>query len=154
MAWALGAFAVVLIFLLSRKAGVAAIIFLSLVYLSLWLFYDNQSAGIPSNRSIAITAGSDTRLCPTPGKPISVVFKNASDKSLENAAFSLIARESGHSSVIYRALLRSDKIIAPGDSYSTCYSLNPRSFVNSTQVFDPRELDWSAEISLAEFSTK
>lgn len=154
MAWALGAVAVIMIFLLSRKAGVAMIALLSLVYLGLWLFYDEQSAGMPSNGSVAITVSSDARLCPTPGEPISVVFENTSDKPLENAAFTLIAKKSGHSSVIYRALLRSDKIIAPGDSYSTCYGLNPRSFANSTETYDPRNLDWSAEISLAKFSAR
>lgn len=154
MAWAIGTVAVVVIILFSRKAGLAAVAFLSLVYFGLWIFSNQQGTAIPSNRTVEIAASSDPTLCPAAGEPVSVVFKNNADKPLENASFSLTARKSGHSSVVYRASLRSDKIIAPGDSYSTCYGLNPRSFAISTEAYDPRSLDWFAEISLAKFSAE
>jgi hypothetical protein len=85
---------------------------------------------------------------------VAVTFTNKAQKPLLQISFSLLAREIGHSSVIYRAYLRSDKIINPTETYIGCYALNELAFTNRTEKYDPRNLDWAAEISTTEFDRR
>jgi LDH2 family malate/lactate/ureidoglycolate dehydrogenase len=61
----------------------------------------------------------------------------------------LIAKQ--RNSIVYRASHTSHEVIAPEETFSTCYGLNPLSFAIRTVRFDPRELDWAGETSLTRF---
>ncbi|MBP1844666.1 hypothetical protein J2046_002925 [Rhizobium petrolearium] len=151
MAWIIGAVAVITTFWFSRKAGAVVLGILAAIYVGLFFTAERGDHQVQSNRPVSIVAGPDPQRCPDPSTPVAVTFTNTTDRTLQEISFSLIARQSGHSSTIYRAYHRSDKIVAPGESFSTCYGLNPLSFSNRTIQYNARELDWFAEISLTRF---
>ncbi|MGK6317692.1 hypothetical protein [Neorhizobium sp. DT-125] len=151
MGWLIGCIGVAIIFYFSPRTGVVAIAFLALVWIGLWLVTDRK-AEQASNRSVFIAASTDQQLCPNPALPVSVSVTNSAGRSLETVSFNLVARENEVSSIVYRASHTVDKTIPPGDSFSTCYGLNPLSFAIRTIRYEARELNWSAEVSLTRFA--
>ncbi|CDZ67111.1 Hypothetical protein NGAL_HAMBI2605_53900 [Neorhizobium galegae bv. orientalis] len=149
MGWLIGGAIVLITFLVSRRAGAVVVVFLAVVWVGFWLATDRKSEQEPSNQSISISADSDPQLCPNPDMPVSVRITNHADRALETASFSLIAKQ--RNSIIYRASHTSDEVIAPGETFSTCYGLSPLSFAIRTVRFDPRELDWAGETTLTRF---
>lgn len=88
------------------------------------------------------------------GRPLRVTCTNETASELEKLIFSIHARIPGYSSVITPYTYRqyeSEKIIAPGDSYSDCY---PLPLLSRTPAADiPLEnLEWSAAPDRAWFS--
>jgi hypothetical protein len=153
MAWIIGAVIVIGIFWFSVRAGAAAAIFLALLYLFLWFVSGQQSSRVPSTRDLVVSANSSSEQCRSANEPVAVTFTNNADKPLLEISFSLVAREKGHSSILYRAFLRSDRIIQPGESFTGCYGLNPLSFADRTANFQPQKLDWATEVSLTRFES-
>jgi hypothetical protein len=149
MGWLIGGAIVLITFLVSRRAGAVVVAFLAVAWIGFWLATDRKSEWEPSNQSISISADSDPQLCPNPDMPVSVRITNHADRALETVSFSLIAKQ--RDSIVYRASHTSDAVIAPGETLSTCYGLNPLSFAIRTVRFDPRELDWAGETSLTRF---
>ncbi|MBP2462047.1 MULTISPECIES: hypothetical protein [unclassified Rhizobium] len=153
MIWVIGAAAVVVLYLYSRRAGIVAVAVLAVLYVGLWLMSGQINSKVPTNQSVAVVAGSGGETCKAPGAPVSVTFTNNADRQLLATSFTLSARQAGHSSLIYRATLRSDKIIEPGGSWTECYGLNPLSFSERDVHYNPSDLEWSAEVSLSRFAS-
>lgn len=153
MIWVIGAAAVVVLYLYSRRAGLAAVAVLAVLYIGLWLMSGQINSHVPTNQSVAVVASSSGATCQAPGAPVSVTFTNNADRQLLATSFTLSARQAGHSSLIYRATLRSDKIIEPGGSWTECYGLNPLSFSERDVHYNPSDLEWSAEVSLSRFAS-
>jgi hypothetical protein len=151
MGWLIGGAIVSITFLFSRRAGAVVVALLAVAWGGFWLATDRKSEQEPSNRSVSISASSDPQLCPNPDMPVSVRITNHADTALETVSFSLIAKQLN--SIVYRASHRSDEVVAPGDTFSTCYGLNPLSFAIRTVRYDPRELVWTGETSLTRFAS-
>lgn len=153
MAWVIGAVVVIVTFWFSHKAGIIVLGTLAAVYVGLLFTAERSDNQLPSTRSVSIAASSNPQLCTDPNAPLAVTFTNHADTTLEEISFSLIARQRGHSSVIYRSYHRSDKTITPGEIYTACYGLNSLSYIIRTERYDPRELDWFGEASLTRFAS-
>ncbi|WP_105435562.1 hypothetical protein [Neorhizobium tomejilense] len=151
MGWLIGGAIVLIIFLFSRRAGAVVVALLAVAWVGFWLATDRKSEQEPSNQSVSISANSDPQLCPNPDMPVSVRITNHADRALETVSFSLVAKQ--RNSIVYRASHTSGEAIAPGDTFSTCYGLNPLSFAIRTVRYDPRELDWTGETSLTRFAS-
>jgi hypothetical protein len=153
MAWLIGCVIVAIVFYFSRKAGIAVLVVLASVLTGL-RFTTKRAAQIqPSNQSIGIAVSSDALLCPDPDRPVSVSIINNANISLQNVSFRLFAKERGADPVVYRASYSIDNVLAPGETFSTCYGLNPLSFAIRTINYDPRVLDWAGEVSLTKFGS-
>lgn len=90
--------------------------------------------------------------CPS-GTPLRVTFNNNGTGELEKLLFSIHARIPGYSSIVTPYTYRqyeSEKIIAPGDNYSSCYPVPLLSRTPAAEL--PLEsLEWSAEPDRAWF---
>jgi hypothetical protein len=153
MVWVIGAAVVAILFLYSRRVGLAAVAALAVLYVGLWLMSGQINSAAPTNQSVTLVASSAGETCKVPGAPVSVTFTNNANRRLLATSFTLSARQAGHSSLIYRATLRSDKIIEPGGSWTECYGLNPLSFSERDVHYNPSDLEWSAEVSLSRFAS-
>ncbi|WP_105402624.1 hypothetical protein [Neorhizobium sp. T7_12] len=151
MGWLIGGAIVLIIFLFSRRASAVVVALLAVAWVGFWLATDRKSEQEPSNQSVSILANSDPQLCPNPDMPVSVRITNHADRALETVSFSLVAKQ--RNAIVYRASHTSGEAIAPGDTFSTCYGLNPLSFAIRTVRYDPRELDWTGETSLTRFAS-
>ena len=150
MGWLIGGAIILVTFLFSPRAGSVLVALLAVAWVGLWLATDRKSEQEPSHQSVSMSANFDPQLCPNPDMPISVAITNHADRALQTVSFSLIARQ--RNSVVYRASHTSDEVVAPGDTFSMCYGLNPLSFAIRTVRYDPRELDWAGEPSLTRFA--
>ncbi len=103
---------------------------------------------IDSERAqIAISVTYDPSGCPA-ARPMSVTIRNTSPLPLERVTFSIHARKPGYSSVVTPYTYKqyeSDKIIAPGESFSTCYP-KPLMDRDAKAGTDEASLEWSASV--------
>ena len=152
MAWLIGCTIVMITILISRRAGIVLVALLAVGWIGLWFILDTKDARHGPRQAITIVASSAQDQCPDPALPVSVHLTNSSDRTLDNVSFTLLAREQGSDQVIYRASHTSRKSLAPAETFSACYGLNPLSFALRTKVYDARNLRWSAEISLTRFA--
>lgn len=91
-------------------------------------------------------------LCPH-DRPLQVSFANTAATPLEKLLFSIHARIPGYSSIVTPYTYRqyeSEKILAPGESFSTCYPIPLLSRTPAAQS-SPAELEWSAKADRAWF---
>ena len=98
---------------------------------------------------ISISVRHDVSGCPA-AKPLLVTFQNSSPAPLERVTFSVHAKVPGYSRVVTPYTYKqyeSDKILAPGETFSACYAkpLMDRDRSNS-EVGDAAGLEWSASV--------
>ncbi|MBO3759978.1 hypothetical protein J5J10_09295 [Ciceribacter sp. L1K23] len=155
MAWALAAavLIVLILALLSRRAAAIVIAVALVVGGVVWLVTDRQDEERAAEMS-AVTARADINpgICADPARPVLVAFTNAADRPVLKLSFDLTARLRGHSTLAYRAFLRSDRIIAPGETVTTCQATLTRGFTGPTpESTDLADYEWMAAVTLVEF---
>lgn len=97
---------------------------------------------------IEITVTYDSGVCPA-ARPLSVTILNKAAAPLERLSFSVHAKIPGYSRVITPYTYKqyeSDKILAPGESYSSCYALPLMSRDAGSATVDNAALEWSATV--------
>jgi len=154
MAWATAIAILVFLFLLHRRLAYFALALALAVGTMLW-FTTEKEAGrrTAEKQAISARAGLDADACPDPVRPIMVEFTNGSDRAVERLSFNLTAKLKGHSTIGYRAFLRNDSIMEPGQSSVTCYATLPHGFSSPRpQTINLDDYEWSVDISLATFS--
>jgi hypothetical protein len=155
MAWAIAALVALaaVLFLKNRLAAYVALAAAVVIGGVLWFLTDSEDRERTQQREAVVTrAAIDPATCPDPAKPIMVEFQNGNDRPLLRLTFDLTARLKGHSSISYRAFLRSDRIVAPGETVAVCYGILPRGFSGpQPESADLQDYEWMADISLVEF---
>ena len=156
MLWAAAAAigVVAILFFISRKVAYVVFAATAVIGCIAWVITKEDSTQ-KSNEKQAVTgiATIDAEACPDPGRPITIEFRNDGNRPVERLSFELTARLKGHSSVAYRAFLRSDKIIEPGQASTTCYGVLPHGFAPPRpETIDFPAYDWAVDISLVGFA--
>lgn len=154
MAWAIAIAVLIFLFLLHRRLAYLVMVLALAVGTVLW-FTTEKETKIQTARKDAVSArvAIDAEACPDPGQPIMVEFSNGNDRAVERLSFDLTAREKGQSPIRYRAFLRNDRILEPGQALVTCYGILPHGFLSPRpQTIDLHAYEWAAEISLVSFS--
>ncbi|RJG45462.1 hypothetical protein [Mesorhizobium sp. DCY119] len=75
--------------------------------------------------------------------PIQVTFSNKSTKTVTKYSIDLTAHIAGRSSVVFSQTIQDDKIINPGQVYSSCWRLSGLDQAGTVRGVPPRELQWS-----------
>lgn len=154
MAWAVAAAVtlVVVLFLLNRRAAAAVVALAVVLGGVLWFVTDSGTRERAQQRqALTARAAIDPAACADPAQPIMVEFQNGNDRPVVRLSFELTARLQGHSSVAYRAILRSDRIMEPGETAVVCYGLLPHGFAAPRPVNpDLTSYDWAVELSLVD----
>jgi hypothetical protein len=145
---------VIVLFYLNRRVAAIVLAVAVIVGGVLWVVTERQTKERTARKeAVAATAAVNMEACPDPSRPIMVEFQNQSDQTVERLSFELAGRLRGHSSISYRAFLRDDKIISPGQSSMTCYGVLPHGFSSAGRDSDdPSDYEWSVRISLVSFS--
>ena len=155
MAWAVAAAiaVVLLVYVLNRRAAAVVLAVALLVGGTLWLVTEREERQRSAQKeAITTRAAADGSACPDPGQPMMVEFHNGNEQPVERMSFDLTARLKGHSSISYRAFLRSDRIISPGETAIVCYGILPHGFTPPRPaVIDFDAYEWSVQISLVSF---
>jgi hypothetical protein len=157
MAWAAATavVAIVILLLLNRRAGYVVLSAVVIIGLGIWMAVAIRGPQPTAKDGLSAHASVDAEACSDPAKPIAIEFHNGNDRPIERSSFSLIARPTGHSTIAYRAFLRDDKIIAPGQSSVSCFGLLPHGFTPPRpQSIDLHDYDWSVEVSLVTFGNR
>src|SRR5690606_33145994 len=131
MAWAAAAAiaVVLLLYLLNSRLASALLAVVLVVGGVLWLATEREGRQRNAQKeAITTRAAADASTCPDPGRPMMVACHNGNEQPVERISFDLTARPKGHSSVSYRAFLRSDLIIGPGETAVVCYGILPHGF--------------------------
>ena len=156
MAWAVAAAVTltVVLFLLNCRAAAAVLALAVGLGAVLWFVTDSGTRQRAQERqALAARAAINPGVCTDPGQPIMVEFHNGNDRPVVRLSFELTARLKGHSSIAYRAILRSDRIIEPGDTAVVCYGILPHGFAAPRPVNpDLTDYDWAVELSLVDLA--
>lgn len=83
----------------------------------------------------------DPEACPDPKAPMRIAFLNGTGKVVTTLWFRLEAFRSGYSDAVSRGSFSSDKILAVGENYGSCWS-----FQSAASTFHPKELAWKVDI--------
>ncbi|MCF6370118.1 hypothetical protein [Rhizobium halophilum] len=155
MAWAIAAVVTILLvlFLLDRRTAALVLALALAVGGAVWAFTGSQwfwRSEPAGSVTASATVGADG--CEDAQQPIRVEFHNSSERQVERVSFELAARHKDHSSVVYRAFLRSDRILQPGEVAVACYGILPHGFLPPRPLNpDLATYQWSIEISLVDF---
>lgn len=155
MAWAVAAALALaaVLFLLNRLAAYVALVAAIVIGGVLWFLTDNEDRERTlQKQAVVARAAIDPQICPDPARPIMVELHNGNERPVERLSFDLTARLKGHSSVSYRAFLRSDRIVQSGETVALCYGVLQRGFFGpQPDAVGLQDYEWMADISLVEF---
>jgi hypothetical protein len=85
--------------------------------------------------------------CPA-DRPISATIRNTSNRTVSSVFFDLVLRRRGFSGDSGRlSSVRSDKILAPGEEFSSCYPMP-----SMRETFDPAELEFEVGYKVIKFA--
>jgi hypothetical protein len=89
----------------------------------------------------------DPGTCPA-GTPIAATIRNTSARTVSSVFFDVVLRRRGFSSETGRlSSIRSDKILAPGEEFSSCYPMP-----SLRETFDPSELEFEVGYKVIKFA--
>src|SRR5690606_16240043 len=143
----------IILFLLNRRTASVVLAVALVLGGVLWLVTEREDRERTAQKeAVTARAAVDAAACPDPRQPIMVEVHNGNERPVERLSFDLTARLKGHSSISYRAFLRSDRIIGPGETAVTCYGILPHGFAAPRPANpDLETYEWSVEISLVGF---
>lgn len=103
--------------------------------------------------SLVHGTSSGTQGCADPNKPVFVELSNGADRQLNVVRFRLIAKRPGFSTEAYSDYFTSDKIIAPHQTFGSCWALNQyRGLSTLPGKPSPDDFEWSVDISSVDFA--
>jgi hypothetical protein len=148
MAWVLG-IGVSLVLLFAFPKQMIALLVLAAVAVGgfLYLMHLEDVRRIEANErdraQVAIRAKADSKICNDPRYPVMVELSNrSSSRTLNSVYFSLAAHKPGYSGSVVNNTHTSDKILAPGEKYVDCWSLD--SWVKPPEGYTYDMLQWDA----------
>jgi len=147
MAWLeIGLIFVALLILYQRfsVAGlIAFILFVAAIASLVWLqAYWQQTA----EDKVVLSFRYDSKNCPS-DKPIAATIANTSARTVSSVFFDLVLKRRGFSGESGRlSSIRSDKILKPGEEFSSCYPMP-----SMREAFDPGELDFEVGYKVIKF---
>jgi hypothetical protein len=154
MVWVFGiGIGLLLLFAFPKQMG-AVILLILLAGVGLFGFLhlqDRQRAEEYRKReeSIALSAAYGAGGC-SAEYPILITIRNGYTQTIESLTFELGGYREGYSSPLYQGLsYKSDRIIAPGDTYAACWT-QPSLYYGAQEV-PPAGLTWRASYSYAAF---
>lgn len=102
--------------------------------------------------AIILSAAYDVAQCSVE-YPVLITIRNGYTQTINSLTFELAAYRDGFSSPIYQGIsYESDRIIAPGDTYTSCWTQPPLYY--GAQETPPEGLTWRASYSYANFADK
>jgi hypothetical protein len=123
---------------------IAFIIFVAAIASLVWLQAHWEQA---AEDKVVLAFRYDPTSCP-PDKPIAAVITNAGERTVSSVFYDLVLKRRGFSGEAGRlASIRGDKILKPGEAFTTCYALP----LLRDQV-DPRELDFEVAYKVVKFA--
>lgn len=157
MAWVIGIGIGLFLLVAFPKQMGAVILFLVLAGAGLFGFItlqEQQRAEEYRKReeSISLSATYDAAGC-SAEYPILITIRNNYTQTIESLTFELGAYREGYSSPVYQGLsYKSDRIMAPGDTYTACWT-QPGLYYGAQET-PPEGLTWRASYSYANFADK
>ena len=101
--------------------------------------------------SITFSAAFDVAGCSTEF-PIFITIRNDYTETIQSLTFEVGGYREGYSSPVFQGLsYNSDRIMAPGDTYTACWT-QPGLYYGAQEV-QPASLTWRASYSYATFGT-
>lgn len=155
MAWIVGiGVGLFLLFAFPRQMGVV-ILFLVLAAAGIagWIYlHDQQQAEERRQREESITLSAAYGAGGCAGEfPILINIRNNYTQTIESLTFELGGYREGYSSPVYEgSSYTSDRIIAPGQTYTACWTQPPLDY--GAQEVPPAGLTWRASYSYANFA--
>lgn len=148
MIWILGLLiALVLAFMFPRYVGIVAGVLVvggALIVAAAWY----QGDGAPDAKSlVSVDVSQDSESCPDPQYPLSVTFTNGSERTVIYVSFELQGRRPGFSSPRYSQYESWDRIMQPGQRYSSCWAVNRY----DAEEIVVQDLEWTADITHIRF---
>jgi hypothetical protein len=156
MVWVVGiGFGLLLLFAFPKQMGaVILLLVLGVGGLFGYIYLENQRQTEERRKkeeSISLSAAFDITGCSTEF-PILVTIRNGYTETIQTLTFELGGFREGYSSPVYQGLsYRSDRIIAPGDAYTACWTLPSLHY--GAQEAPPDSLNWRASYSYATFGS-
>lgn len=154
MAWVVGiGIGLALFFAFPKQMGVLILLLvIGAAGLGGYVYYQDQKQAADyrhRTESITLKATYDPGGCSTEF-PILVEIHNSYTDTLQELTFELDGYLEGHSSPIYQgSAYKSDRILAPGQTYSACWS-RPSLYYGATET-PPGGLIWRASYSYGTF---
>lgn len=143
MAWifAVAASALLVLFFFPGRVFVFLLLFVPIAAAGGLYWWWSNSAAASVRSQIRTDARWDPEACPDPKAPIRIAFLNGTGKVVTTLWFRLEAFRSGYSDAVSRGSFSSDKILAVGENYGSCWS-----FQSAASTFHPKELAWNVDI--------
>lgn len=156
MAWVVGiGIALFLLFTFPKQMG--AVILLLVVAgagVGGWLYIQDQQLAEERRQreeSITLSAAYDIAGC-SAEFPILISIRNGYTQTIESLTFELGGYREGYSSPVYEgSSYKSDRIIAPGETYTACWTQPSLDY--GAQETPPAGLTWRASYSYATFGS-
>lgn len=157
MAWVVGiGIALFLLFKFPKQMGVLILLLVIVAaVIGGWLYIQDQQKAEERRQkeeSITLSAAYDVGGC-SAEFPILISIRNGYTQTIESLTFELGGYREGYSSPIYEgSSYKSDRIIAPGETYTACWT-QPGLYY-SAQEIPPAGLTWRASYSYATFGSQ
>jgi hypothetical protein len=151
MAWVIG-IGIFLFLLFAFPRAIVGLIVLCGVIIGGALLWDKIKTDERARlrAAVTVTVAHDLEQC-SPEYPLFVRINNGSENTVEKVSFGVDGNRAGYSDPIYESDYQgysSDKIIARGDSWSTCWTLPRTAYGTSEQMLAlhlPETLVWTVK---------
>lgn len=160
MAWVIGV-GIFLLLLFAFPRAIVGLIILCVVLIGsyqLWMKIE-QDERAKKKASVTVTVNYDLERC-RPEYPLFVRIQNGADDTVEAVSFGVAGRRAGYSNPIYESRFleySSDRIIASGDSWTSCWALPDPAYSASEQKIEqnpPETLVWTVEHTSPSFRSR
>jgi hypothetical protein len=157
MVWVVGiGIALFLLFTFPKQMGVVILLLVvgaCLLFGGLYIAEQQRDAEYRKREeSITLSASFDVVRCSTEF-PIFISIRNGYTETIQALTFDLEGYREGFSSPIYRGVAyKSDRIIAPGETHTACWTQPPLDY--GAQEIPPAGLIWRASYSYATFESQ
>lgn len=157
MAWIVGiGLALFLLFAFPKQMGIVILlVVVGAVGLFGYFYLEDQRRAEEyreRQESIVLAASFDVAKC-SAEFPVLVEIRNGYTETVQSLTFELSGYREGYSSPVYRGLsYKSDRIIAPGETYVACWTQPDLDY--GAQAAPPQSLTWRATYSYASFGNE
>lgn len=157
MAWIVGiGIALFLLFVFPKQMGIVILVVIGgAAALFGYLYLEDQRRAEEyreRKESITLEASYDLTKCSTEF-PLLVEIRNGYTDTLQSLTFEINGYREGYSSPVYRGYsYKSDRIIAPGETYVACWTQPGLDY--GARATPPQSLNWRATYSYASFGNE
>ena len=160
MAWVIG-IGIFLFLLFAFPRAMVGLIVLCAVVIGGFLLWDNikTDARARLRAAVTVTISHDLELC-SPEYPLFIRIHNGSEDTVEKVSFGIVGNRAGYSDPLYDSGYlgySSDKIIASGEGWASCWTLPRTAYGTSEQrlaLYLPETLVWTVKNSSPTFRSR